>query len=75
MPPGFYTCFDDLKDLKERGNEQCNNVGLWRSGTGAFIDAISWFENLEEEYADYVYPAFKWSDELTLSASLYVQEF
>lgn len=75
MPPGFYTCFDDLKDLKERGNEHCNNVGLWKSGTGAFMDAINWYLTLEDQQPDYNYQALKWSDELALSAGLYVKEF
>ena len=74
MPPGTYVCFDDLKDLKQRGNEHCNHIGLWKSGSGAMIDAISFYLSLEDPESGYEPKSLEWSDELALSAALYTQE-
>ena len=75
LPARTYACFDDLKDLKEKGNRHCNNVGIWRSGSGAIQDAINYFFFLEDPETEYIQNSLQWSDELTLSASLYMQEF
>lgn len=48
LPPRTYVCFDDLRDLKEKGNRHCNNVGIWKSGSGALTDAINFFFYLED---------------------------
>lgn len=49
MPNNTYVCYDDLKDLVKRGNEKCNNVGLWKSGSGAIIDNILYYNVMLED--------------------------
>ena len=71
-PPGTYVCFDDLRLLKERSNQPCDNIGLWKSGSGAITDNILYYEFMELDTSMSSQPPLRLSDELMYSASKYM---